>query len=54
MTRCRLGWIGLAALILGGIALATVQIARRSSPHVTLMRVGGDTNACTCTQRIEP
>ena len=42
----------LLAGVMGAIALPLYARARGARPR--LMRVGGATNPCTCTQRIEP
>jgi hypothetical protein len=36
------------------VALAAIGIGVARARRVSLVRVGGSTNACACTQRIEP
>ena len=51
MSAWRIGLGG--ALLAAVVALAAVGFAHRSRGD-SLVRVGGHTNACACTHRIEP
>jgi hypothetical protein len=47
-------WLLIPALLVVVMAAVGVPLyARAKAPRPKLMRVGGATNPCTCTQRIE-